>query len=163
MSKNRGQESFAILLIVLVVLGLGAWFVEDATAQGDYALDCLPELVNPRLLYVLIPEHVMVALRAMPSRGSFWIGYDNGGFDLPPDAHLLFWIRDDTNNAGVAFIGSRLTPDVLYLMVFDNLGVFADTNDEHYGIHPCAAVRVTIEDFKAALYATATPENVEYQ
>lgn len=47
MKKNRGQEWFAILLIVLTVLGLFVWWVEDATAQQDYALDCLLELTRP--------------------------------------------------------------------------------------------------------------------
>lgn len=84
---------------------------------------------------------------------NIWVGYDNGGFNVPDDTRIMrrIWLYDGdgslyhaTNRALIWIAVSPQTPMLEYWFVFDNTRPYADANGKHYGLHPCAAVRVEV-------------------
>jgi len=79
-----------------------------------------------------------------------WLGYDQGGFDVPEDIIPLFRFRGigEENQAVELWIWwARSTPASLYWFPFPSVVPFADSNGDHYGIHPCGAYIVNFNDF----------------
>lgn len=152
MSKNRGQESFAILLIVLVVLGLGAWFVEDATAQGEITpLDCLPTLdgmapyfIAPTVTFDTSPA----GLSAMSGRSV----YNNGEWDMLPGLIPVLIV--------VPSRGLSVNGDHRWIMGFQTpampgrLWLVANAKPRRFGwgrfgYDPCGAAEIVLERLAA--------------
>lgn len=74
---------------------------------------------------------------------SIWRGYQSAEpFAQPSDA-FKHWSVTMTGTDGteqwIYLLDSAQTPDTFYIYVFDNVEPFADTNGNHYGIHPCRA------------------------
>lgn len=85
---------------------------------------------------------------------SIWIGYDQGGWDLPAGFASLrferYWIRG-YKDGDEFWAMLRTTPDYSLAIVYENTEPFADANGEHYGYHPCGGWEITQEDVIAAL------------
>ena len=82
---------------------------------------------------------------------SFWIGYENGGFDWPQDVQpvlQLTLVMADGDESWLDVWWSAQTPDVYYALPFANTVAYADAQGEHYGTHPCAAIRMTAAEFE---------------
>lgn len=87
---------------------------------------------------------------------SFWVGYENGGFawasDVQPVLTLTFSAADGGERWLDVFWSAR-TPDAYYALPFANTVAYADSNGEHYGTHPCAAVLMTAAEYQALMTA----------
>ncbi|MBK9751735.1 MAG: hypothetical protein IPO91_33900 [Chloroflexi bacterium] len=102
----------------------------------DYALDA--EAIN--------------AVLSIDASDSFWVGYENGGFDWPQDVQpvlQLTLMMADGAERWLDVWWSAETPEVYYALPFVTVEAYADAQGEHYGTHPCAAVRMSAADFEA--------------
>ena len=117
-------------------------------APLGFALACLPAMAKPFLPLRYLTALELFVLRAIPSLGSFWLGYDQDGFDTPDDEELVCWVLSDGDDCGFAISQAASIPDTFYVYVFNTLVPSTDANGEHMGVHPCAAVRVAKRDFK---------------
>jgi len=133
-------------LVVALLLAFSAAFcrLETAAAQGGGILDCLP--TDARLWYnrVELDAAAVEAWRAVPAVGTFWLGYDAGGFDpvvnTPPAASFGVRYGETATGAYTGTVIFWLHGETAYVMVFADLTPFADAAGQHYGSHPCAAV-----------------------
>lgn len=101
--------------------------------------------------YVLDADAIDAVLR-LPAGDSFWVGYDNGGFDWPGDVQpvlTLTFEMQDGESRWLDVFWSEATPDVYYALPFVTVEPYADAQGEHYGTHPCAAIRLTAAEFAA--------------
>jgi hypothetical protein len=86
---------------------------------------------------------------------SFWVGYDAGAWAadyLNADrvmALTLWMTMPDGAERLLLAEADRDNPETGYVFVFANTARFADANGEHYGMHPCAAVRVPVDVWAA--------------
>lgn len=96
----------------------------------------------------------IAALMALDTSSSFWVGYDNGGFNVEfleatPALTLTLYTAD----------GRELWFDVFehagvyYALPFAMTTAYADVNGEHYGTHPCAAFVISPQRYVALLAA----------
>lgn len=139
------RRALALTLCLLVVSGFVPALQENEPAQ---VLECVAGR-NQGLLYLngrhdLTPEQVE-EFYAIEGYGDLWIGYANGGWAVPLDAvyvgRLYLW-SDDSDRAMVWFFVAESTPEWTYWFVFDTLKPTADSNGQHWGLHPCGAFRV---------------------
>lgn len=108
-------------------------------AGVDYALDS--EAIN-----------VILAIDG----DSFWIGYENGGFDWPDDVQpelTLTLDMADGDQRWVDVYWSKQTPEVYYVLPYVTIEPYADSHGEHWGTHPCAAIRITADAYAALIEA----------
>jgi len=105
--------------------------------------------------YQLSPEAIQTVLNVNADR-SFWVGYENGGFawtnDVAPLLTLTFMMADGSERWFDVF-WSEQTPDAYYALPFANPTPYADSNGEHYGTHPCAAILMTAAEYDALIEA----------
>jgi hypothetical protein len=105
--------------------------------------------------YQLGAEAIQAVLNINATR-SFWVGYENGGFawahDVAPLLTLTFEMTDGSERWFDVF-WSEQTPDAYYALPFANPTPYADSNGEHYGTHPCAAILMTGAEYRALLDA----------
>lgn len=103
---------------------------------------------------VTVTDAGIAALMALDTSSSFWVGYDNGGFNVEfleatPALTLTLYTAD----------GRELWFDVFehagvyYALPFANVVAYADANGEHMGTHPCAAFTLTRAQFARLLAA----------
>jgi len=76
---------------------------------------------------------------------SIWVGYENGGFDLPDKRYFLSDVLFKTSKGEryMWIVASHSIPDTIYVFPFKSMEPYADANGDHYGVHPCGAYRVT--------------------
>lgn len=90
---------------------------------------------------------------------SFWIGYERGGFAWPDDVrwvlNVTLWMQNG-DERWIEVYGAASTPDVYYVLPYANTVAYADSNGEHWGTHPCAAVTISGEAFEAIMAEMAT-------
>jgi len=101
----------------------------------DYALDA--EAIN--------------AVLSIDASDSFWVGYENGGFDWPQDVQpvlQLTLMMADGAERWLDVWWSEQTPEVYYALPFVTVEAYADAQGEHYGTHPCAAIRMSAAEFE---------------
>jgi len=93
--------------------------------------------------YIPLPEAVWHKLLTVTG-DSIWVGYENGGWDIPADAQQFARLRGEQNETPVMawFWESPSQSAFVYVLVFDNTEPFAAPSGEHYGIHPCNGFRV---------------------
>jgi len=105
--------------------------------------------------YGLDADAIDAVLR-MPAGDSFWVGYDNGRFNWPQDVQpvltLTFAMQDGESRWLDVFWSAR-TPDVYYALPFVTVEPYADGAGEHYGTHPCAALRSSAGEYEALIEA----------
>lgn len=99
--------------------------------------------------YELSSEAIDAVLHIDASE-SFWVGYERGGFDWPEDVEPVLTLSFD-GGQWLDVWWSAQTPDVYYALPFADPTPRADGAGEHYGTHPCAAIRMTAEDFTALM------------
>ncbi len=105
--------------------------------------------------YTLGPQAIQAMLNINADR-SFWVGYENGGFAWPDDvqpALTLTFTLADGGERWVDVYWSPQTPDVYYMLPFADPTPRADANGEHYGTHPCAAILMTEQEYRALIAA----------
>lgn len=99
------------------------------------------------------------ALLDMDVSSSFWVGYERGGFAWPEDVEqvltLTLWMANGEER-WIDMYGAASTPDVYYVLPYANTVAYADSNGEHWGTHPCAAVTISGEAFEAIMAEMAT-------
>lgn len=94
----------------------------------------------------------IAALMALDTSSSFWVGYDNGGFNVEfleatPALTLTLYTAD----------GRELWFDVFehagvyYALPFAVTTAYTDANGEHMGTHPCAAFVMTEQMYRALI------------
>jgi len=109
-------------------------------------LDCLGDVEAPMLFtrqVTLLDNEAWQRLRETEGR-SIWIGYENGGFDVPDDLRMAAQVRGrgERGEIMVWIYQSPSTPEYSYWFVFASIVPFADGDGDHYGVHPCGAFRV---------------------
>lgn len=70
-----------------------------------------------------------------------WLGYENGGWDLPADLKRVSVI--DFAEGGLWLYTSKSVPDSRWYWLFFDYEATADANGNHYGQHNFCAVVVT--------------------
>jgi hypothetical protein len=139
---------FAFFLAALFALAV--LFLYHSGAQEPAPTDCLPftwgeeitAIAQGRLVNVPLSVNVWNELQDFTGP-SFWLGYDNGGFDLPRDASLVFVISGrsfETNERFAIYALYSADTNRFYWLTFANLTPHADRNGNHYGVHPCSAI-----------------------
>jgi len=106
-------------------------------------------------VYELDAAAIRAVLQLDASR-SFWVGYAAGGFAWPADvrpALTLTLTMADGGERWVDVYWSEQTPDAYYALPSANPTPYADSNGEHYGTHPCAAILMTGAEYRALLDA----------
>lgn len=94
------------------------------------------------------------ALLSMPADESFWVGYENGGFEWPPDVRpvlTLTLVGVDGDERWIDVFWSEKTPERYYALPFPISTPYADSNGEYFGTHPCAAVVWTAVQYTALI------------
>jgi hypothetical protein len=90
---------------------------------------------------------------------SFWVGYERGGFawadDVQPVLTVTLWMADG-DERWIDVYGAASTPEVYYVLPYANTVAYADSNGEHWGTHPCAAVTISAGEFEAIMAEMAT-------
>lgn len=89
---------------------------------------------------------------------SIWIGYERGGWAWPSDVALetclqLVWKNRHTTHLYV--YASVSTPALRYVVVFKDMTIFADSNGQHVGQHPCGGYAVSVEAVEAVYAETS--------
>lgn len=96
------------------------------------------------------------AVLQLDASHSFWAGYEAGGFawpdDVRPELALTFTMADGSERWLDVF-WSEQAPDAYYALPFANPTPYADSNGEHYGTHPCAAILMTGTEYEALIAA----------
>jgi hypothetical protein len=69
-----------------------------------------------------------------------WLGYENGGWDLPEDREITD--RIDFADGGIWEMTSKSTPDRRWLFVFGDYDYSTDANGQHGGNHDFCLVEV---------------------
>ena len=75
-----------------------------------------------------------------------WRGYNAAKpFDQPNDARVRYFVRFYNGDTvrWIMILSSKTTPDTYYVYAFDNTTPFADSNDNHFGHHPCKVFRMS--------------------
>lgn len=105
--------------------------------------------------YTLSPQDIQAVLNIDADR-SFWVGYENGGFawtnDVAPLLTLTFTMADGSERWFDVFWSER-TPGTYYALPFANTLAYADVNGQHYGTHPCAAILMSEQEYRALIAA----------
>jgi len=79
---------------------------------------------------------------------SVWVGYSDGGWNVPADVIGAWQIEGDIDNSPVSiWIWSSEQTGAYYIFPFADTSLFADSNGQHYGMHPCGGWRVDHSDF----------------
>lgn len=108
---------------------------------------------------------IQVAINIKADR-SFWVGYENGGFDWRPDIRpvltmTMYMVDGDDRWIEVYF--SNQTPDVYYLLPYSNTDYYADANGLHPGYHPCGAFLLTVAEYENLVSSLRQPEFADSQ
>lgn len=87
---------------------------------------------------------------------SFWVGYERGGFAWPDDVrdalHLTLYSADG-GERWLDVLYSDQTPGVYYALPFADPTPRADADGAHFGTHPCAAILMTEQEYRALIAA----------
>jgi len=125
----EGLMGAIAVLLVLVIF----WIAPGIQAQDELVVACLDAPLGEFGSWQdVVGENI-------------WIGYENGGFDVPSDLYFLPDVVFDTSN-GLRYlwvVASDSTPDYIYVLPFNSMEPYSDANGDHYGVHPCGAFRVT--------------------
>jgi hypothetical protein len=127
----------ATILILSALIGV--------RADTERALDCVSDAVGIEYHTWLVdmPEwDDLLALEGV----SVWVGYDAGGWDVPEDIHNHGRITGTQYGERVeVWVWHSDQSDRYYLFPFSSMRRFADSNGEHYGVHPCGGFEVVID------------------
>ena len=137
-----------MLLLILCLLAVSGFVTGQEPVAPERVLACVDGRAYGVLLmngsHTLTSEQV-ADLYTLEGYGDVWVGYDNGGWNVPVDirplGRLYLW-NDDTDRAMIWIYIADSMPGWTYWFVFDNMKPFADRNGNHYGIHPCGVYRV---------------------
>ena len=71
-----------------------------------------------------------------------WMGYENGGWETTGDEYGVQKLSGADYEVWIFYSPTRNEYD---LLPFANTALFADTNGEHYGMHPCGGWAVPVD------------------
>lgn len=150
-----------VLLAVVVIAALAY------TSQAEPILDCLGDTADLDHVTVQVANRnrpmsaAQLEALARVDGDDIWLGYAAGGWDFPPGFKEMeftrYWIfgkREGVRFWVILYVGAEWS----YGFTFSNTEVYADSNGEHLGQHPCYAFEVDERDVIAALagyYITA--------
>ena len=98
----------------------------------------------------------IAAIMALDTSRSFWVGYDNGGFDAAfMDADPALTLTLTTADGREQWFDVYAGDGVYYALPFAVTEAYADVNGDHYGTHPCAAFVMTEQMYRALLRSLA--------
>ena len=124
---------FIIIIASLIIIAVILSVVFNRRKQKELVVACLDAPLHEFGLW----QDVMGE--------SIWVGYENGGFDLPDKRYFLSDVLFKTSKGEryMWIVASHSIPDTIYVFPFKSMEPYADANGDHYGVHPCGAYRVT--------------------
>lgn len=87
---------------------------------------------------------------------NIWVGYENGGFDMPRS--YIYGVVQFDNGTELWVYYSRETPEYYYVMPFRNLKPHGDP----YGVHPCGAFSIDHDSNAYLVLSTMSEPTVIY-
>lgn len=148
---------------------------ENAAPRVFYALNSVPSFyrlsnycpgfgnpVSLRLFdwttgatFSLSNESIASIPLAWDARESIWQGYNSAHpFDQPDDARERWKISlflSDGRQRRIDLIASPQTPGVYYVYGFQRIDPFADASGAYYGLHPCRAFTLAVDEVETFL------------
>ena len=125
-----------IQLMIVALILLAATGADAQEREQEHVLDCLGEVDAP-----WFDEYRDLG------GVDIWVGYENGGFDIPSDvslAHKLYGVGVDRQPILIWIAYAPSTPNLTYWLPFNNTTVYDVPGQRYKAIHPCGAFRVSI-------------------
>lgn len=137
------------LILVLIISATLVLSASSAIATEPKPLDCVADATNLTLYQwdywgqhydpVEIYSWQWNELLAIDG-DSIWVGYENGGWDVPSDVIGIWKITGTQNDEPIEIWIWRTRverPYRYFVFPFANTELYADKNGEHFGQHPC--------------------------
>lgn len=128
----------------LIIITLLFALVPIALADTMPVFECMPDV--PYTVYKWGDYRESIAVIALPdieAATAIWVGYANGGWDVPGDIHGAYKFRAPGASVWVWYAESA---GLYYLFAFDNI-----IPDAGGGIHPCGYGAITTQQFDEIL------------
>jgi hypothetical protein len=117
---------FVFVAAITGIAVLALMVLESDADDVVFPFECVPEL----------------GLSHIEAR-SIWVGYDNGGWDVPDDVELIYrYNREWIDTYRVYYSASA---DEYYVFVYDTLPV--DEGKGYLSWHPCGQGAVSVDDY----------------
>lgn len=146
------QQGCLKTLAAVLVIFFALLFGKEREQPIQPALACLGEFHDARIerdgLQDMIPPEDIPSWQGILGQ-SVWVGYEQGGFDIPDDTadyFTIYAVGEAGNEVQIWVWEAPSTPDWLYVLPFNNTTPYSDANGEHFGVHPCGAFRVNAFD-----------------